>query len=565
MTPHVTAAGAPGLVGAPLRTYAVGDIHGRLDVLTEALGLIEAEEPVESYRVVFLGDYIDRGPDSAGVIARLRQGPARPGVEWICLRGNHEDLAVSSGKREQWMRNGGDATLASYENLDPACLEDDRRWMASLPLWFDDGLRLYVHAGVNPDLDLDGQDPQTLTWVRHAFLEAAGFRVDRHVVHGHTPQWAGKPDRASPETLPHRTNLDVKAYRTGLLAIGVFDPEAPGGPIGFLRAAVPESAVEGPPKSSALSQTQAFNRRHRIEAADRIRVGFRDGGRGLQFDDQGQASGRASREVLELFPVDQDPELRDAVETAKARTAASPDRLSKAEALTDLVIELMGENSPQKNWDLMASMADERGVQGMVVPIGWMIRAGTGVCRHRSLLFKVLADAVDLPAALVRGNYIRRGVEAAKGEADAIGGHAWNEVVLETGERLLVDTMHGLITDFGDPVVASYFDVDNVPMYEPKAPDPQFLAAVSGSANMALIGRQPWAIGQVSGGGRAWLLGAAPAGTADLQTLQAALTAEGIRYDMQTVDLVGSGPSEMLLVRNAGALRLRGASNVRPA
>lgn len=242
MTPHVNAVGSPGLIALPLRTYVLPDLHGRLDLLDEALRLIDAEEEPGPYRVVFLGDYIDRGPESAGVIARLRAGPARPDVEWVCLRGNHEDLALSPDRLDGWLRNGGDAALASYEALPLLVFLEDLRWMAGLPLWFDDGVRLYVHAGVDPSLPLEEQDQRTLTWVRHHFLEASGFAIDRHIVHGHTPHWAGKPDAGMPELLTHRTNLDVAAYASGVLCIGFFDPGLPGGPVGFLRAEAIEPA-----------------------------------------------------------------------------------------------------------------------------------------------------------------------------------------------------------------------------------------------------------------------------------------------------------------------------------
>src|SRR5689334_10293139 len=107
-------------------TYAIGDIHGCHDLLTRLLGRIhrDAERRGEAARIVFLGDYIDRGPDSRGVIATLMAGPQRPGDEWICLLGNHEDVMLEAPASPElnaiWLREGGNTTLASFGGTIPA-------------------------------------------------------------------------------------------------------------------------------------------------------------------------------------------------------------------------------------------------------------------------------------------------------------------------------------------------------------------------------------------------------------------------------------------------------------
>ena len=225
------------------RTYAVGDLHGRLDLLRLAVDAIAARVGDAPFRVVFLGDYVDRGPESRGVIEFLMDLQKRWPV--TCLKGNHEELMVQAvtqpgGDRlEHWLRNGGDATLRSY-GVDPdgdleGVPREHVRWMSGLPRTTGDGHRIYVHAGVEPGVPIERQKEQTLLWIRERFLQARAGSFEAHVVHGHTPVWAGKPDPSEPELLPHRTNLDTGAFATGVVAIAVFDSEIPGGPVEVIR------------------------------------------------------------------------------------------------------------------------------------------------------------------------------------------------------------------------------------------------------------------------------------------------------------------------------------------
>ncbi len=220
-------------------TYAIGDIHGRLDLLRRAQGAISEHAGAALHQVICLGDYVDRGPDSKGVVEALMALAA--GSAWICLKGNHEDLMVEAlraggpGAMDRWIANVGDETLASYggRTAIPAAHLD---WLESLPLFHLDANRLFVHAGVAPDVTLADQDPQTLMWIREPFLTAPAEALPCHVVHGHSPRWREKPDLAQPETLPHRTNLDTGAVWTGILSIGAFEDERAGGPVEILSA-----------------------------------------------------------------------------------------------------------------------------------------------------------------------------------------------------------------------------------------------------------------------------------------------------------------------------------------
>ena len=219
----------------PALTYAIGDIHGRMDLLRAAITVISQHARGRSYDVICLGDYVDRGPDSKGVVDTLMRLSAN--APWRCLLGNHEDMMARSLRlqdrdlTERWLDNGGDATLDSYSDKVPvAHLE----WLESLPLVHRDAHRLYVHAGVAPGTAEDLQDKRALIWIREAFLTAEASDLPCHVVHGHTPLWRLKPEAHLPERLPHRTNLDTGAYFTGVLSVGVFDATVAGGPLDIL-------------------------------------------------------------------------------------------------------------------------------------------------------------------------------------------------------------------------------------------------------------------------------------------------------------------------------------------
>lgn len=214
-------------------TYAIGDIHGRLDLLLDLLAQIETDAGDRPRRLVFIGDYIDRGPDSAGVIAKLRELQAG-GAEVVCLKGNHEDLLLKALERPEvarnWLYNGGDATLASYGAASAADLPaDDLAWLAALPVAFEDERRCYVHAGLRPDVAREAQRDHDRLWIRDEFL-SGDHDFGRYVVHGHTPRIDGRPD-----VRPHRVNIDTAAVYGGRLTAAVFDDEADR-PRSFLHA-----------------------------------------------------------------------------------------------------------------------------------------------------------------------------------------------------------------------------------------------------------------------------------------------------------------------------------------
>lgn len=217
--------------------YAIGDVHGRFDLMQIAERRIESH--IHSHNaiglIIFLGDYVDRGPQSRDVVERLME-MTKDNPSVIALKGNHEDMMVEAASgygMSLWWQNGGDATMASYSNDIP---QEHVDWMKALPTMVkDDQGRVYVHAGLMPDISADEQQDEWNLWIRDRFLNARADQFDvPHIVHGHTPYHPSKKP-TEPELLSHRTNLDTAAFYTGVLTIGVFDADEPGGPIEIIQ------------------------------------------------------------------------------------------------------------------------------------------------------------------------------------------------------------------------------------------------------------------------------------------------------------------------------------------
>jgi serine/threonine protein phosphatase 1 len=213
-------------------TYAIGDIHGCHSELVRLLGVIEAHAGRSPYSIVCVGDYVDKGPDSAGVLDLLINWKARSRVPLICLKGNHDDVMAKAADdpsaEAQWMTMSGQAVLAQYGIRNAADLPRTVvEWLRDLPLSHDDGQRYFVHAGVDPARPLDQQTPEIQMTMRGVFL-TEDIDFGRHIVHGHTPQLNGVP-----ELKPFRTNLDTNVALTGHLTAALFDDQA-GGPVAIL-------------------------------------------------------------------------------------------------------------------------------------------------------------------------------------------------------------------------------------------------------------------------------------------------------------------------------------------
>ncbi|WP_051465491.1 metallophosphoesterase family protein [Methylosinus sp. LW3] len=224
-----------------IRLYVIGAVHGRDDLLDVLCGTIEKDmtaTPCGRANIVFLGDYIDRGLQSAEVVERIVSG--RTPAPVVALRGNHEAILLQFLEDENvldsWRRYGAMETLLSYgvdvkevlrgRGFGAAQAELREKMPAAHRRFFEDtklswslGDYFFCHAGCRPNVPLTRQQEGDLLWMREEFLDFSGS-WDKVIVHGHTPA-------PEPEALPHRINLDTGAYATGRLTCLVLDGSTP--------------------------------------------------------------------------------------------------------------------------------------------------------------------------------------------------------------------------------------------------------------------------------------------------------------------------------------------------
>lgn len=218
----------PASAPAQTRIYAIGDIHGRADLLAETTARIDDDlrrRPIPHAVEIYLGDYIDRGPDSKGVIDQLAVRLVRNNA--VCLRGNHEifleEFLRDPAAIHHWVELGALPTLASYGvslhagatafDLQQALVRVFPRthdlFLQCLRDSFRCGDFLFVHAGIRPGIPFSKQDPEDLRWIRDEFLNST-LDHGMMVVHGHTPVM-------HPEIRANRINIDTGAWRSGVL------------------------------------------------------------------------------------------------------------------------------------------------------------------------------------------------------------------------------------------------------------------------------------------------------------------------------------------------------------
>lgn len=219
-----------------LRIYVIGDVHGCLDQLQEAHGNVArdlAENPAADWRLVHVGDYVDRGSDSRGVVDALIAARSRD-ERIVCLLGNHDEMMAMSLTgdwewNEMWLRNGGIQTLDSYgmsrdeierrisrglgyEDIVPA---EHQNFLLGLPRSLRLGDFFLCHAGIDPDLPLDAQDEEALVWIRHKFLNSSA-EYEAVIIHGHTPV-------RTIDVRPNRLGIDTGAVFGGELTCVVLE------------------------------------------------------------------------------------------------------------------------------------------------------------------------------------------------------------------------------------------------------------------------------------------------------------------------------------------------------
>lgn len=231
--PKTKPKGAPATDGRLV--YAIGDIHGRSDALEDLIDIIKGDMNLSANSgrplMVFLGDYVDRGPKSKDVVDFILRLQANPSFEVIVLKGNHEEAILRFLQEPEfgpvWADYGGLATLASYGINPPSGRTDQAAWNAAseqlselMPkahLDFYERLNLmttvgdyaFVHAGVRPGVPLSDQTERDLLWIRDDFLSAPG-KFEKIIVHGHTPT-------EDPQKTKNRIGIDTGAYATGVL------------------------------------------------------------------------------------------------------------------------------------------------------------------------------------------------------------------------------------------------------------------------------------------------------------------------------------------------------------
>jgi serine/threonine protein phosphatase 1 len=223
-----------------MRIYAVGDIHGHADLLAEKLARIDEDlrkRPISHSVLVTVGDYIDRGPDSKGVIDLLISRPVAQRA--VFLKGNHETFALEFPKNPSlllhWQKYGALDTLRSYgfapapdlnaralqdlaDRWDSELPADHKAFMSQLALSYTCGDYFFVHAGVKPGVPLKRQSERDLIWIRDEFLDSEKW-FGKKIVHGHTPV-------PEPDFRPNRINIDTGVYMTGRLTCLVLQEKA---------------------------------------------------------------------------------------------------------------------------------------------------------------------------------------------------------------------------------------------------------------------------------------------------------------------------------------------------
>lgn len=205
-----------------MKIYAIGDVHGCLFELKLLLGFID-EMLKPGDEVVFIGDYIDRGPDSKGVVDLIINRQKNHPNKTIALKGNHEDMMIEG--MSGWIMNGGATTIESYgipwidlPHYWSKFPDNHKEFYTNLPLFYQNGKYVFVHAGIDPGLSLENQTEQCMLWERQ-FVGYRGEYVDGYtVVYGHTPL-----ERVIER--PHQFGIDTACVFGGKLTALVIDTE----------------------------------------------------------------------------------------------------------------------------------------------------------------------------------------------------------------------------------------------------------------------------------------------------------------------------------------------------
>ena len=215
--------------------YAIGDVHGHLNHMMAALKFCAEDAAKKNMRgrVHLLGDYVDRGPNSMGVLEYLIQGTENEHMEWLPIRGNHDHVFLKTCKNDkyelsyEWWNHGGQQTLMSY-GWDPVkhglpstigewVPDEHLDFITDMPIAHKVGDLLFVHAGIKPNKPLELQTHKDLMWIRNEFLKH-GEDFGVKVIHGHSPE----PE--NPFLHKNRIAMDSGCFYTDKLSIVCFEP-----------------------------------------------------------------------------------------------------------------------------------------------------------------------------------------------------------------------------------------------------------------------------------------------------------------------------------------------------
>ncbi|MEO0328564.1 MAG: metallophosphoesterase family protein [Pseudomonadota bacterium] len=223
-----------------MRIYAIGDVHGCLSQLQQLIGLIDLDleqDPPQAYKIIFLGDYVDRGPDNAKTIEFLVELQATF-HDYVFILGNHDErltLFINDPNRvgESFLKWGGATTLRDYgviaspekpfeavaaaKELAENMPVGHREFLQNLKPYYEQSGYFFCHAGVRPGIPLEKQTNHDLTFIRADFLQHE-LPFEKVIVHGHTPV-------PTPEIHTNRINVDTKCYETGILTALVLEED----------------------------------------------------------------------------------------------------------------------------------------------------------------------------------------------------------------------------------------------------------------------------------------------------------------------------------------------------
>lgn len=400
------------------------------------------------------------------------------------LQTEAEITLVKFGKETEW-KYQDDGKALPPDWVKPTFI--DAQWATGLaPLGYgDSGLNTTVRFGADP------QKKQITTYFRRAFpIEDAAklkklvflIRSDdgivvylngKEILRNNLPQGqiesntrAVKALGGIEERLYQRftVNAENLVAGTNVLAVEVHQVDPRSSDLFLdlvLRGYRDENELRPTLPAEARPPAVAYHSRHYVPPSMKIVDGYVDGGRGMQLDDAGHA--RSGRELL-IVDRDRDETLNDYLKFARSEELKELEPTKRARRLAQYID---GNTTFEKNnrATMAAVMLLTREYANEGVLIGDVSRlCGAGVCRHRALLFKILADEAGLDVALVRGNY---------GDAQRKEGHAWNELHLKDGKRILVDVMQRRfepLTSEGSEISRRYLTVDNKPWYEQPEP-----------------------------------------------------------------------------------------------